>query len=132
MSTPPVARAYANLNAPIGFNSKRSRTNATVVSAHSIAVATWPRVADVTDDLSRSPVHSVNVKANSRATILIRAAPNDPARTAAVIASNRRFKYFGTAAFAVRLLRLDQEIVSGLPRASSAWRISEHTPKGRS
>jgi hypothetical protein len=58
--------------------------------------------------------------------------PNDPARTAAVIASNRRFKYFGTAAFAVRLLRLDQEIVSGLPRASSAWRISEHTPKGRS
>ena len=32
-----------------------------------------------------------------------------------MIASNRRFKYFGTAAFAVRLLRLDQEIVSDLP-----------------
>jgi hypothetical protein len=55
-----------------GFNSKRSRTNATVVSAHSIAVATWLRVADVIDDLSRSPVHPVNVKANSRAMTLIR------------------------------------------------------------
>jgi hypothetical protein len=129
-----------------GFNSKRSRTNATVVSAHSIAVATWLRVADVIDDLSRSPVHPVNVKANSRAMtqtenlsqfrllsdflllspsslrganvrcFLIdrQSPPYDPARIPAVIASNRRFKYFGTAAFAVRLLRLDQEIVSGV------------------
>jgi hypothetical protein len=41
--------------------------------------------------------------------------PYDPARIPAVIASNRRFKYFGTAAaFAVRLLRMDQEIVSGV------------------
>ena len=41
--------------------------------------------------------------------------PNDPARVAAVIASDERFEYFGTAAFAVRLLRLDQKIVGGLP-----------------
>jgi hypothetical protein len=41
--------------------------------------------------------------------------PNDPARIADVIASDRRFAYFGTAAFAVRLLRLDQKIVSGVP-----------------
>jgi hypothetical protein len=44
-----------------------------------------------------------------------RSPPNDLARTGAVIASNRRFEYFGTAAFAGRLLRLDQEIVSGVP-----------------
>jgi hypothetical protein len=41
--------------------------------------------------------------------------PNDPARVAAVVASDPRFEYFGTAAFAVRLLRLDQKIVSGMP-----------------
>jgi hypothetical protein len=41
--------------------------------------------------------------------------PNDPARIAAVVASDERFAYFGTAAFAVRLLRLDQKIVSGVP-----------------
>ena len=35
--------------------------------------------------------------------------PNDPARIAAVIASDPKFVYFGTAAFAVRLLRLDQK-----------------------
>jgi hypothetical protein len=40
---------------------------------------------------------------------------SDPARIAAVIASDQRFGYFGTAAFAVRLLRLDQKIVSGVP-----------------
>ena len=40
--------------------------------------------------------------------------PNDPARIAAVIASDQRFAYFGTSAFAVRLLRLDQKIVSGV------------------
>jgi hypothetical protein len=41
--------------------------------------------------------------------------PNDPARVAAVVASDQRFAYFGTAAFTVRLLRLDQKIVSGVP-----------------
>jgi hypothetical protein len=41
--------------------------------------------------------------------------PDDPARVAAVIASDSRFEYFGTAAFTVRLLRLDQKIVSGVP-----------------
>jgi hypothetical protein len=41
--------------------------------------------------------------------------PNDPARVAAVIASDPRFAYFGTAAFAVRLQRLDQKIGSGVP-----------------
>jgi hypothetical protein len=40
---------------------------------------------------------------------------NDPARVAAVIASDERFAYFATAAFAVRLLRLDQRIASGVP-----------------
>jgi|ERR1700677_387636 hypothetical protein len=39
----------------------------------------------------------------------------DPARVAAVIASDPRFAYFGTAAFTVRLQRLDQKIVSGVP-----------------
>jgi hypothetical protein len=41
--------------------------------------------------------------------------PHDPARIAAVIASDQRFAYFGTAAFTVRLLRLDQKIVGGVP-----------------
>jgi hypothetical protein len=41
--------------------------------------------------------------------------PNDPARIAAVVASEARFAYFASAAFAVRLLRLDQKIVSGVP-----------------
>jgi hypothetical protein len=41
--------------------------------------------------------------------------PNDPARIAAVIASDPRFAYFATSAFAIRLLRLDQKIVSGVP-----------------
>jgi hypothetical protein len=41
--------------------------------------------------------------------------PNDPARVAAVVASDSKFEYFGTAAFAVRLLRLDQKIASGAP-----------------
>ena len=36
------------------------------------------------------------------------ASPADAARVAAVVASDFRFAYFGTAAFAVRLLRLDQ------------------------
>jgi hypothetical protein len=37
---------------------------------------------------------------------------NDRARVAAVVSSDARFAYFGTSAFAVRLLRLDQKIVS--------------------
>jgi hypothetical protein len=41
--------------------------------------------------------------------------PNDPARIAAVVASDERFAYFASAAFAARLLRLDQKIVSGVP-----------------
>jgi hypothetical protein len=41
--------------------------------------------------------------------------PNDPARIAAVIASDDRFAYFGTSAFAIRLPRLDQRIGSGVP-----------------
>jgi hypothetical protein len=39
----------------------------------------------------------------------------DPARIAAVIASDARFSYFGTSAFAIRLLRLDKKIASGMP-----------------
>src|ERR1700679_1502775 len=41
--------------------------------------------------------------------------PNDPARVAAVISADSRFAYFGTSAFAIRLLRLDQKIASGVP-----------------
>jgi hypothetical protein len=41
--------------------------------------------------------------------------PGDPARVGAVIASDRRFAYFGTSAFAIRLLRLDKKIASGMP-----------------
>jgi hypothetical protein len=41
--------------------------------------------------------------------------PNDPATVAAVIASDPRFAYFGTAAFAVRLQHLDRKIFSGVP-----------------
>jgi hypothetical protein len=44
--------------------------------------------------------------------------PNYPARVAGVIASDERHAYFGTAAFAVRLLRLDQKIVSGVLMSS--------------
>jgi hypothetical protein len=41
--------------------------------------------------------------------------PDDPARVAAVISADSRFAYFGTSVFTVRLLRLDQKIVSGVP-----------------
>ena len=37
------------------------------------------------------------------------------ARIAAIVASDFRFAYFGTAAFAVRLLRLDQKLADGIP-----------------
>jgi hypothetical protein len=43
------------------------------------------------------------------------ASPGDAARIAAVVASDSRFTYFGTAAFAVRLLRLDQKLIDGIP-----------------
>jgi hypothetical protein len=39
----------------------------------------------------------------------------DVARIAAIVASDFRFAYFGTAAFAVRLLRLDQKLMDGIP-----------------
>jgi hypothetical protein len=41
--------------------------------------------------------------------------PADVARIAAVIKAEPRFAYFGTAAFAVRLLRLDQKSMDGIP-----------------
>jgi hypothetical protein len=41
--------------------------------------------------------------------------PNDPARIAAEISADARFAYFASAAFAIRLLRLDQKIGSGVP-----------------
>jgi hypothetical protein len=40
-------------------------------------------------------------------TIERQASPADVARMAAIVKSDFRFTYFGTAAFAVRLLRLD-------------------------
>jgi hypothetical protein len=43
------------------------------------------------------------------------ASPADVARVAAVVASDFRFAYFGTTAFAVRLLRLDQKLIDGIP-----------------
>jgi hypothetical protein len=47
-------------------------------------------------------------------------APNDPARIAAVIAADRRFEYFGTAAFAVRLRQFSRQTASMLlPSGSS-------------
>jgi hypothetical protein len=67
MSTPPVARAYANLSAPMA--SIRSGHARTQRSSRPIPLLS--RLADVIDDLSRSPVHQVNVKADSRAMILI-------------------------------------------------------------
>jgi hypothetical protein len=45
----------------------------------------------------------------------------DVARIAAVVASDFRFAYFGTAAFAVRLLRLDQKVADGIPINRAAW-----------
>jgi hypothetical protein len=41
---------------------------------------------------------------------------------AAVVASEQRFAYYGTSSFAVRLLRLDQKIVSGVPMSLSGSR----------
>jgi len=40
--------------------------------------------------------------------------PNDPARIAAVIASDRRFAYFANSDFAICLARLDQKIATGV------------------
>jgi hypothetical protein len=43
------------------------------------------------------------------------ASRGEAARIAAVIASDFRFVYFGSAAFVVRLLRLDQKLADGVP-----------------
>jgi hypothetical protein len=43
------------------------------------------------------------------------ASPADVARIAAIVASDFRLAYFGTAAFVVRLLRLDQKLMDGIP-----------------
>jgi hypothetical protein len=51
---------------------------------------------------------------NSNDTIDREASPADLARVAAVVASDFQFAYFGTAAFAVRLLRLDQKLIEGI------------------
>jgi hypothetical protein len=57
----------------------------------------------------------------------------DVARVAAVVASDFRLAYFGTAAFAVRLLRLDQKLADGIPVNPSAWRTcSTPSPRCRS
>jgi hypothetical protein len=42
------------------------------------------------------------------------ASPADVARVAAVVASDFRFVYFGSAAFATRLLRLDEKLTDGV------------------
>jgi hypothetical protein len=39
-------------------------------------------------------------------------------RVATVVASDFRFAYFGTAAFAVRLQRLDQKLADGVPMSA--------------
>ena len=38
----------------------------------------------------------------------------DVPRIAAIVASDFRFTYFGIAAFAVRMLRLDQKLMDGI------------------
>src|SRR5258706_3324482 len=43
------------------------------------------------------------------------ASPADAARIAAVIRAEPRFECFGKAAFAMRLLRLDQKLADGVP-----------------
>jgi hypothetical protein len=43
------------------------------------------------------------------------ASPDVVARVAAIVASDFRFACFGTAAFAVRLLRLYQKLMDGIP-----------------
>jgi hypothetical protein len=45
-------------------------------------------------------------------------------RVATVIASDSRFAIFGTAVFAVKLLRLDQKLADGVPMNPGAWRTS--------
>jgi hypothetical protein len=53
----------------------------------------------------------------------------DVARIAAVVASDFRFAYFGTAAFAVRLLRLDQKLMDGIPMNPRAGWLTSSTPR---
>ena len=59
---------------------------------------TWAQMFDVFDDI-----------------IDRQASPADVSRIAAVVASDFRVAYFGTAAFAVRLLQLDQKLMDGIP-----------------
>jgi hypothetical protein len=40
------------------------------------------------------------------------------------VASDFRFVYFGSAAFATRLLRLDEKLTDGVPMTPAAWRTS--------
>jgi hypothetical protein len=42
----------------------------------------------------------------------------DPAHIAAVVAADQRFAYFGSAAFAIRLPRLDKKIGGSMPMSS--------------
>jgi hypothetical protein len=58
-----------------------------------------------------------------------RASPDVVARIAAVVASDFRFAYFGTAAFAERLLRLDQKLMVGIPMNPRAGWLTPSTPR---
>jgi hypothetical protein len=68
------------------------------------SIARGPNMSDVFDDLI----------------------DHGPARIAAVIASDERFSYFGTAAFTVALQRLDQKIVSGVPMTLKHGQRAQH------
>jgi hypothetical protein len=58
---------------------------------------------------------AANVAGRIRPLIEQQSPPADVARIAAIVASDFRFTYFGTAAFAVRLLRLNQKLADGIP-----------------
>jgi hypothetical protein len=52
--------------------------------------------------------------------------PADVARVAAVVASDFRFAFFGSAASAVRLLRLDQKLIDGIPMNAPHGERAQH------
>ena len=54
----------------------------------------------------------------------------DAARIAAVVASDFRFTYFGTAAFVVRPPRLDQKLADGIPMNPHGVTSSLNTKPG--
>jgi hypothetical protein len=60
-------------------------------------------------------LRSSRARATTCSTIIDRQASPGEAGIAAVVASDLRFAYFGTAAFAVRLLRLDHKLADGIP-----------------